>query len=177
MFAIFHITVFGILPIPFQSPATVFVGIDDGCAFAVYQVGERIFHRKGNRFLQYDGVTVFGYFTAIFHNEFFGIIRSAFHRFVERVVGVNERFVSDFFDSFSILLGERAESFDDTQNSQSVGRVAVGVLSAAGGYFQCLVYISFSIEQSYNDVGSVQFGIDIVFRAGVANVRASPLVF
>ena len=114
LFAVFHITVFGILPISFQCPATVFVGIDKGRAFAVYQVGKRIFHRKGNRFLQYDGVTVFGYFTAIFHNKFFGVIRSAFHGFVESVAGVNERFVSDFFDSFSICLGECAESFDDT---------------------------------------------------------------
>ena len=64
---------------------------------------------------------------------------------------------------------------DNTEDSTRRGRVAVGVLTAAGGDIDSLVEVPFSVKESHDDVGAVDEGVDVgdaESAAGATDVEA-----
>ena len=59
------------------------------------------------------------------------------------------------------LLGQTAPADDRAEDAARVGRIAVRVLAAARGDNDRLVHIPLAVEQSHDDVGTVDLGVDI----------------
>ena len=122
-----------------------------------------------------NGDVVLGDASAVLGDELERVVEGVLATLGQGHVGAFEIQVPDFHHRVFPEGRHVLQAQHYTQNTTHSGRVAVGILSAAGGDFQGFAKVAAAVKQTHCHIGTVQFCVDVKAQAyalGAASVKA-----
>ena len=140
---------------------------------------ERLFETDGYGLLACDGHVGFTYGTAVAADHFQSLTETHFVGAVERDVGIGKVHIFHFTQVAHPFFRDVAVPEHCAQDTAGRCRVAIRILSAAGGDIECLREVALAVKQADKDVGAVDHGVDVErheYAVRAADIRA-PFLF